>query len=375
MNKLSLQWRLTLTTAFVISISCLILTLIISSSATVRLDQLENYIVNIGNMDEESFQIGIDAEMLLGDVPDLVASMKYHFRVQSFFFMLLVILGASLFIYFFSGKMLSPLRTLHQKMQETNEQNLCDPLPVPATHDEVAKLPQSFNEMLHRLDTVFTFQKNFTANAAHELRTPLAVIQTKLEVFEKTATHPTADYDQLLTAVKGYVGKLSSLVNTLLEMSNLQTVPMTDTIALNEVLDEILWDLSDPAEQRNISLSLTAAEGTIVGNDTLIYRLFYNLIENAIKYNTDGGSVSVTESVSENALTVTIADTGIGIPQDTLAHIFEPFYRADASRSEREGFGLGLAIVKAIVEQHKGTIQVSAEETGGTTITVTLPRC
>lgn len=371
--KLSMRWRLTLMTALLVAAACIVLTVVISTSATVQLDQLGDYMFQIDEVEGETVKIGLDLSSILSDIPDVVTSMKYKFRLQSFLFMICVVLAAGGGTYFLAGKMLKPLQKLNEQIGMTNAQNMSTPLEMPDTHDEIAELTDSFNDMLERLNQVFCAQKQFTANAAHEFRTPLAVMQTKLDIFRKKEKHSAEEYNETFQMITGYIDRLRGLLDELLEMANMQTIERNDTIHLQSLLDEILCDLADVAEEKDVKLVQSGTEGTLRGNDALIYRAFYNLIENAIKYNIRGGEVCVETSREGDRMCVKISDTGIGIPEDMREQVFEPFFRVDKSRSrEMGGSGLGLALVKAIIEQHNGTVEIGENEKNGTLVTVEL---
>lgn len=371
--KLTMRWRLTCMTALLVAAACIVLTVVISTSATVQFDQLGNYMLRIDEAEGGSMEIGLDISTIFSDLPDVVASMKYRFRLQSFLFMACVVLAAAGGTYFLAGKMLKPLQKLNDQIGMTNAQNLSTPLEMPDTHDEIAELTDSFNDMLERLDQVFCAQKQFTANAAHEFRTPLAVIQTKLDIFQKKKTHSPAEYNETFQMITGYIDRLRGLLDELLEMANMQTIKKNDTIHLQSLLEEICCDLSDLAEKKGVKLIHRGVEGILKGNDALVYRAFYNLIENAIKYNVPDGEVCVETLREDGRILVEISDTGIGIPEDLRERVFEPFFRVDKSRSRKMGgSGLGLALVRAIIEQHNGTVKVEAGSSGGTKVTVAL---
>lgn len=371
--KLSMRWRLTLMTALLVAAACIVLTVVISTSATVQLDQLGDYMFQVNGVEGETVEIGLDISSILSDIPDVVTSMKYRFRLQSFLFMICVVLAAGGGTYFLAGKMLKPLQKLNDQIGMTNAQNLSTPLEMPETHDEIAELTDSFNHMLERLNQVFCAQKQFTANAAHEFRTPLAVMQTKLDIFQKKEVHSTEEYSEIFQMIAGYIDRLRGLQDELLEMANMQTIERNDTIHLQSLLDEIFCDLADVAEEKDVKLVQSGTEGILKGNDALIYRAFYNLIENAIKYNVQGGEVRVETLQEGGRIFVKISDTGIGIPEDMREQVFEPFFRVDKSRSrEMGGSGLGLALVRAIIEQHNGTVEIGKGEKNGTVVTVDI---
>lgn len=416
-RRVSMRWRLTLMTALVVTAACIVLTAIISTSATVQLDEMEAYIVEVNPGIGEELEIDLSPALLLDKFPDMVASMKYRFRMQSILAMLCVVLIASGITWWVAGRMLQPLRSLNETIDRTNARNLAKPLKVPKTRDEIAALTIAYNCMLERLNQVFVAQKRFTANAAHEFRTPLAVMRTKLDIFGKKAEHTQEEYDEMLSVFDSYTDRMRVLLDQLLEMANMQTVAMEDTVCLQDLLEEVLCDLAEVAEKKGVTLEMkapekaavwqtargedtkgetsgkeaemagksgslpdalgeTAERGSVKGNDVLLYRAFYNLVENAVKYNVPGGRAEVTVGRRGEQICVTVSDTGIGIPESVRERVFEPFYQVDPSRSKaQEGFGLGLSLVKAIIEQHGGTVAIGEGDSKGTLITVTLRGC
>ena len=373
MKKLSLQWRLTLMTAALVTAACLLLNLIISHSAVMQINDMENYMLEISPDGQDSLMIGIDS----GIYPNLstqVQEAKNTFRIQSIIATLLVILSSSALTYFLAGKALAPLRQFNSKMEKIQAQNLSEPLEVPAAEDEIARLTRSFNEMLKRLNQAFTVQRQFSANAAHELRTPLAVMQTNLDVLQKHKEPTPAEYTETLQMVSEQTGRLSHLVNVLLEMTELQTLQRTDEISLSALVEEVICDLAQVADEKGVTLLQEDGEATLTGSDMLLYRAVYNLVENAIKYNRPDGTVTVGIRTEQDTVILSVADTGIGISRENWEKIFDPFVRIDKSRSRAMGgAGLGLALVKNIADQHGGTVRVIRSGEQGTEIWLTLP--
>lgn len=373
MKKLSLQWRLTLMTAALVTAACLLLNLIISHSAVTQINDMENYMLEISPDGQDSLMIGIDS----GIYPNLstqVQEAKNTFRIQSIIATLLVILSSSALTYFLAGKALAPLRQFNSKMEKIQAQNLSEPLEVPAAEDEIARLTRSFNEMLKRLNQAFTVQRQFSANAAHELRTPLAVMQTNLDVLQKHKEPTPAEYTETLQMISEQTGRLSHLVNVLLEMTELQTLQRTDEISLSALVEEVICDLAQVAAEKGVTLLQEDGEATLTGSDMLLYRAVYNLVENAIKYNRPDGTVTVGIRTEQDTVILSVADTGIGISRENWEKIFDPFVRVDKSRSRAMGgAGLGLALVKNIADQHGGTVRVIRSDDLGTEIWLTLP--
>lgn len=275
--------------------------------------------------------------------------------------------------YRLSGRALAPLRHFASRMESIQAQNLSQPVAIPSVGDEIAQLARSFNLMLSRLDQAFVVQRQFSANAAHELRTPLAVIQTRLDLLRHQAPLTLQDYQEGLDMVATQTERLSLLVGELLEMTQLETVQRADSVSLPELFDEILCDLAEVAAARNVELEQLPSEGTLIGNDTLLYRMVYNLVENGIKYNRSGGRVTVQSLRVSEHLEITVSDTGYGIPEEFQQRVFEPFFRIDKSRSRQMGgSGLGLALVHLIVDRHGGSVKVASSSSSGTVIRVVL---
>lgn len=298
---------------------------------------------------------------------------RTDFQFESVFYMLLVIFGGGVLTYYASGKVLKPIGTLNSQIKNRTVHNLSETMDIPLTNDEIAELTQSFNEMTDKLNDAFMMQSRFSANAAHELRTPLAVLKTKLEVFKKKNAHSTEEYDALINVFEKQTQRLSELVLTLLDMTNMNDGFENGTICMNDVFEDIVSELSHIADEQKVKLYLDCADIVVYGNTDLLYRAFYNLVENGIKYNIDGGMVMIKVKSGKKQVMVEIKDTGIGIPDEEKKNIFEPFYRVDKSRSrEWGGSGLGLSIVQSIITKHNGNIVVTDNENGGTCFKITL---
>jgi len=370
MKKLSLQWRLTLTTAFLAAAACLLLNLLISRSAIMRINEIGNYIVEVDPTGQAPFIISVDGT----DLSAQVQQSKDTFRIQSVLATLAIILCSSIFTWFLVGQALAPLRKLSDHMETFQAQNLSQTLEVPGTQDEVARLTRSFNGMLDRLDQAFTAQRQFSANAAHELRTPLAVMQTSLEVLQKREQPTMEEYANAVRMTVEQTGRLSHMVSMLLEMTELQTVQRTDRISLSALIEEVICDLTQVADERKVTLTPAPGEAEITGSDPLLYRAVYNLVENAIKYNRPGGSVTAGARTENNTAILSVMDTGIGISQEYWETVFNPFVRVDKSRSRAMGgAGLGLALVRDIAVLHGGTVNIVHSSDKGTEIALTLP--
>lgn len=374
MRKISLQWRLTLMTAALVTVACLLLNLFISYSAVIRMDEMQNYMFEITPVGEDSLVIGVNSLDLFPGLEKQVQQAKDTFRIQSVIATLAVILAGSTFTYFLSGRALSPLRQLSAHMEKLQAQNLSEPLEFSGAEDELARLTRSFNGMLERLEQAFTAQRQFSANAAHELRTPLAVMQTNLDVLKKRKEPTTAEYAETIRMVSEQTGRLSHLVSVLLEMTELQTVQRTDHVSLSSLIEEVICDLTQVADEKGITLILGTGDAMVTGSDPLLYRAVYNLVENAIKYNQPDGTVTTGVRTEGRTAIISVTDTGIGIDPENWEKIFEPFIRVDKSRSRAMGgAGLGLALVRDIADQHGGSVRVAQSSGQGTEIVLTLP--
>lgn len=373
-KNLSLQWRLTLMAAAITAIACISLTLILNKSATTKMDEIGNYVIEL-EPSETGEAVSMDDIEIFPDVFKNFQHSKQTFHTESILVMSAIILASSLLTYFITGKSLHKLKEFSENIENIQAQNLSEPLDSHDLPKEIQRLSASFNKMLTRLDEAFSAQKHFSANAAHELRTPLAVIQAKIDVFQKVEHTDPAEYQELLEMLEAQIERLSGIVNELLEMTEFHTAERTDRISLKELAEEVLCDLEYQAKQRNISLIQEEGNAEFIGNETLIYRAIFNLVENAIKYNYPGGKVIISIHQTDNTISVTVSDTGIGIPQECRDLVFDPFFRVDKSRSrEMGGTGIGLAMVKAIAELHEGTVCVKDSSADGSRIVMELNR-
>ena len=385
-KKLSLQWRLTLIITLLVTATCILMYFFISNSAVTGMENLENYIVQINETDSTPITFSVDPSVLFPDLSDQVQTTKDLFRIRSMIATGIIILISSIITYFISHRALAPLRELSTKIEKIQAQNLAESLEIPDSNDEISQLTISFNEMLSRLDDAFTAQKQFSASAAHELRTPLAVMQTNLEVFARKKEPSTEEYQKIFTMIQEQTGRLSHLAEVLLDMTGIQTVERSETISLAELTEEVFCDLASIADQKQIELLQNEGDCTVTGSYLLLYRAVYNLVENAIKYNHPSGKVTVSihpgKTVLDTASSphstdcafVKISDTGIGISPEYQEKIFAPFFRVDKSRSRAMGgAGLGLALVAEIARQHGGQVKVLASNEKGSTIALMLP--
>ena len=380
MKKLSLQWRLTCITTLCIAIICGCLTMFVYKNGVYYMDSLQEAVDTRGDDqpdDAEEIYISIPEDKwdeFANDFSVQVYNNKADYRKNSLIISAVLALLGGVATYFISGHALRPIRELSDKIEKVQAQNLADSRIEENQVKELNQLSVSYNRMLERLSDAFEIQRQFTANAAHELRTPLALMQVQLDLYHSNS-HPDNDADtvQMIKMVTEQNDRLNKMVKTLLDMSELQTVGRDDEIILDALVDEVLEDLEPLAEGKNIRLIGKCKDITIVGSDILIYRLVYNLVENAIKYNHSGGQVTVTADRKEKHVYLSVEDTGTGIPEELKERVFEPFFRVDKSRSrELGGVGLGLALVREIVRVHDGSITVKSNPSGGTIFEVVL---
>lgn len=386
LKKRSLQWRLTLLITLLVTVTCILMYFFISNSAVTGMENLESYIVQINKTDSAPITFNVDPSILFPDLPNQVQATKDLFRIRSMIATGIIILLSSIGTYFISRRALTPLHDLSTKIGKIQAQNLSESLEIPDSNDEISQLTASFNKMLSRLDDAFTAQKQFSASAAHELRTPLAVMQTNLEVFARKKTPSTEEYQEIFSLIQEQTGRLSHLAEILLDMTGIQTVERSETISLAELTEEVFCDLASVAEQKQIELIQRDGDCTVTGSYLLLYRAVYNLVENAIKYNHPSGKVTVTLHPGKVILDassqphpadcafIEISDTGIGISPEYQEKIFAPFFRVDKSRSRAMGgAGLGLALVTEIARQHGGQVKVLESNEKGSTIALMLP--
>ena len=374
LKKLSLQWRLTLIITLLMTVTCVLMYFFISNSAVTGIENLGDYVVKINETDSTPITFNINPNTLFAGLSDQVQETKDLFRTRSIIATAIIILLSSVGTYFISRRALLPLRRLSNEVNKIEAQNLSESLEVPDTNDEISRLTGSFNKMLSRLDDAFTAQKQFSASAAHELRTPLAVMQTNLEVFARKKTPTIEEYQDIFEMIQNQTERLSHLSEVLLDMTGIQSVERSDSISLAELTDEVCCDLASIADQKKVELIQEEGDCTVTGSYLLLYRAVYNLVENAIKYNKDHGWVKVVLDADHQYFTFEVSDSGIGIPEESLAHICERFYRVDKSHSrEIGGTGLGLAITKSAVLMHKGSLTVTSTEGQGSCFLVKIP--
>lgn len=382
MKKMSLQWRLTIITTLLIAMICGSLTIFIYKNGVYYIDSLQNTVDaksednNEKNPDE--IYISIPDEEWNNFAKNFsiqVYNNKADYKKSSLLFSTLLSLLGGVITFFISGHALKPLCDFSKKIEEVQAQNLSNSRIEENNFSELNQLSISYNKMLERLSEAFKLQRQFTANAAHELRTPLAVMQLQIDLYN-SSKHPDNDTSaqQTISMITEQTERLSKMVRTLLDMSELQTIARDEEIAISALVEEVLADLEPLAQEKGINLIEKCDNVLLMGSDILIYRLVYNLVENAIKYNFSGGTVTVTATQQNSQLHLTVEDTGNGIPEELKERIFEPFFRLDKSRSrELGGVGLGLALVREIVRVHNGSILVKNNANSGTTFEVIFP--
>ncbi|MEF9921963.1 MAG: ATP-binding protein [Anaerovoracaceae bacterium] len=375
-KKISIRWRLTLLSAVLLTICCLGLTVVLNFSTFQVIDQIDATKITTPATEvhpNQNQDIDINGQQQV--LPSLaLENAKKVYSLHSLFYMVLIILGGSILTHYVAGKALHPLEMLNCQVKKINENNLSESITVPSTNDEVAQLTQSFNQMTDKLNDAFIAQRQFSASAAHELRTPLAVLQTKVDVFKKKNIHTNVEYDALINVFETQIARLRRLSCDLLDMTDTYDAIEKSEICLKDIFNNIFDDLSVVANENDISLRLNCTDNTVLGNVDLLYRAFFNLIENGIKYNIHGGYVEIdVKNDLDNRTEILVKDSGIGIPDDMKAHVFEAFYRVDKSRSRQiGGAGLGLSMVDTIIKKHGGTISALDNENGGTCFKVTL---
>ena len=375
MRKISLQWRITLMTVLLIGVTCVAMNLLLCSSGVYYMDTIANTLQGGTVILNEEDMVSFDPQLIAPDeeLTIVVDGAQGRFRTTNWYITAAVTLLSGILAYFVSGRALKPLRSFASQVEKVQLNNLADMKIDEDVLPEFRQLSQSFNQMLERLNNAFAAQRQFTGNAAHELRTPLALMQAQLDLF--SAEHPDVrpETAEFLTLLREQTERLTQMTKTLLEMSNLQQVARNERIQLAPMVEEIFTDLAPLAEKRGITLTADG-DGVMTGSDALIYRLLFNLTENAVKYNRPGGSVRVTVTQEPEKILIRVSDTGCGIPEKYQQSIFQPFFRVDKSRSrEYGGTGLGLSLVWEIADLHGGCVWVEASSEKGSTLAVELP--
>ena len=376
MKRISLQWRITLMTVLLIGVTCVAMNLLLCSSGVYYMDTIADSLQGSGTVIlNEAGAASFDPQLIAPneELTIVVDGAQGRFRTTNWYITAAVTLLSGILAYFVSGRALKPLRSFASQVEMVQMTNLADMKIDEDVLPEFKQLSRSFNQMLERLNTAFAAQRQFTGNAAHELRTPLALMQAQLELF--SAEHPTVlpETAEFLTLLREQTERLTQMTRTLLEMSNLQQVARNERIQLAPMIEEIFTDLAPLSDKRGVTLT-AEGDGIMTGSDALIYRLIFNLTENAVKYNRPGGSVRVSVAQEPEKLLLRVSDTGCGIPEEYQRSIFQPFFRVDKSRSrEYGGAGLGLSLVWEIADLHGGFVWVEESSDKGTTIAVELP--
>ena len=376
MRKISLQWRITLMTVLLIGVTCVAMNLLLCSSGVYYMDKIADSLQGGGTviLNEEG-TASFDPQLIAPDeeLTIVVDGAQGRFRTTNWYITAVVTVLSGILAYFVSGRALKPLRSFASQVEKVQLNNLADMKIDEDVLPEFKQLSRSFNQMLERLNNAFAAQRQFTGNAAHELRTPLALMQAQLELF--SAEHPAVlpETAEFLALLREQTERLIQMTKTLLEMSNLRQVTRNERIQLAPMIEEIFTDLAPLSDKRGVTLT-AEGDGIMTGSDALIYRLIFNLTENAVKYNRPGGSVQVTVSKEPQKLLIRVSDTGRGIPEEYQRSIFQPFFRIDNSRSrEYGGAGLGLSLVWEIADLHGGSVWVEESSENGTVIAVELP--
>ena len=375
MRKISLQWRITLMTVLLIGVTCVAMNLLLCSSGVYYMDTIANTLQGGTVILNEEDMVSFDPQLIAPDeeLTIVVDGAQGRFRATNWYITAAVTLLSGILAYFVSGRALKPLRSFASQVEKVQLNNLADMKIDEDVLPEFRQLSQSFNQMLERLNNAFAAQRQFTGNAAHELRTPLALMQAQLELFSAEHLDVLPETAAFLSLLREQTERLTQMTKTLLEMSNLQQVSRNERIQLAPMVEEIFTDLTPLAEKRGITLTADG-DGVMTGSDALIYRLLFNLTENAVKYNRPGGSVQVTVTQEPEKILIRVSDTGCGIPEKYQQSIFQPFFRVDKSRSrEYGGTGLGLSLVWEIADLHGGCVWVEASSEKGSTLAVELP--
>ena len=375
MKRLSLQWRITLMSVLLIGVTCISMNLLLCSSGMYYMDTIANTIQGGTVLIDVEGEVSFDPQLIAPDedLTIIVDGAQGRFRTTNWYITAAVTLLSGILAYFVSGRALKPLRSFASQVERVQLNNLADMRIDEDMLPEFRQLSRSFNQMLERLNNAFAAQRQFTGNAAHELRTPLALMQAQLELFSSEHPDVLPETAEFLALLREQTERLTQMTKTLLEMSNLQQVARNERIQLAPMIEEIFTDLAPLAEKRSVTLE-TEGDAALTGSDALIYRLLFNLTENAVKYNRPGGSVRVELAQGQEKCIIRVSDTGCGIPEEYQRSIFHPFFRVDKSRSrEYGGAGLGLSLVWEIADLHGGSVRVEKSSDKGTTIAVELP--
>lgn len=362
-------------TALLVSIACIVSNLLISTNASFKMDELENMVITVVPEDNLGDSIALDDDKLNGKILEAINNSKERFWTGTISETLIIVLISSIITYIMVGICVKPLEKFNRKLEDINEKNLSDEIEVDTDIVEIERLRCSFNKMLSRLDEAFKVQKRFSASAAHEMKTPLALVKTRVDILKKSNEFKEQDYKELLDLLDSQSSRLSSVIDVLLQMVDLNHIEQKEEIYLADLLEELSCDLDTMADMKGVSLSYTCEDIKLRGNYALIYRAVYNLIENAIKYNKKDGTVEVEVIKQAGTVDILVKDTCTKIPREYADKIFEPFFRVDKSRSrEMGGAGLGLALVKEIAIRHNGEVALLDSRKEGNIIRISFPR-
>lgn len=371
MKKLSLKWKLTILSSSIVAVTSFVIYILLGITTVSEMNKIQKAVMD--NMDNIEPQELKGAIMIVPDLSSIFYNGKSLFWLKSFGITVLVVVIAGFVTYKLVERFLEPITDLKNRMKEVNVQNLSNQIEVKETGDEIEEITVSFNDMIIRLSRLFGEEKSFLQNAAHELRTPLAVLKTKIDVFKKNENNSIEDYKKMLASVTEYNDRMSHMVQMLLQIQESQTIERKDEINIYDLIDEVIMDLSIYIDEKHLSVSEEGDNPQIIGSDLLMYRVFYNLLENAIKYNVDGGYINILIKENMDDVIIKIEDSGCGIESEKKK-IFEAFYRERRAGNESNGVGLGLHLVKKILELHSGMIEVKDGEKVGTQFIVTIPK-
>lgn len=368
----SLRLRITLLCAVLLTLCCVALAVTNNLSAIQMADNIAAVPLVPAQSTGESYQSAIP--MLPLEANQLVQHEQLAFHTRSLWATVSILVAGLLLIHLLVGRMLSPLNELSAQIQARTPRDLDKPISIPASGDEVAQLAQSFNTMSQRLGDAFLMQRSFSQNAAHEFRTPLAVLKTRIGLFRKKHDFAPQTTEEFLSILEGEVDRLSGMVDSLLKLTNLEQVPREDRIGLGELVHQAAGDMAALAQKKHTSIVVAASRGTLTGSRELLRRALFNLVENTVKYGPEGGQVQISASLEGETAIITVADQGPGIPQELRERVFEPFFRVDSARSRQSGgTGLGLALVRAIAELHGGSVSAEEAPMGGVRFTLKIP--
>lgn len=379
MKKLSLRMRLTLLSALVMASVAVILTsMFLFGADRIFVRDLEQKMtfqpqdIIITSVKKE----GVPNENM--DLQEVTVSLKKagtQFNLWGMAALFLVLILGTGATWLMAGHVLKPLKELSSAIEEIGGNDLSNRVEIQGRQDEIGRLARSFNHMMDKVSASFERQKRFSASAAHELKTPLATILVNLEVLELDGKTSPDRMEKVLTIVKANTERMIRLVEDLMRLTSDKDHEMEEEVELSEVFAITLYELSPLIRKKDLTVSIeNTPDISLTGSRVMLYRVMSNLLENAAKYNREHGSISIATGRDDNGVTVKIEDTGIGIPEEALPHIFEPFYRVDQSRSRAVGgAGLGLPLVKDIVEKHGGEVTVKSAAGEGTTFILRFP--